>query len=119
MTSIHNFVNDLKTAKVFTLKQLLVIEYLYIYIRDAKVYKVTIAVNPNMLKKAKKLGLSSQYITTFLDNIPIKFDKEQEQFNVGCYIALYNPNNLTCSICLGEESEEQQIKNLRKMKLQK
>ena len=69
--SVHEFVKDLKTAKLFTAKQCLVIENLYIYFKDMKVYKVIIAVNPSMLKKAKKLGLNSQYITTFFDDIKI------------------------------------------------
>ena len=44
--NIHEFVKDLRSAKVFTTKQCLVIENLYIYFRDLKVYKVIIAVNP-------------------------------------------------------------------------
>lgn len=114
MTNIHDFVKDLKTSKLFTAKQLIVIENLYIYIKDLKVYKVIIAVNPNQLKKAKKLGLNSQYSTTFFDDIPINFGKEEnEKLKNGNYIALYNPNNLECSIFAGEETEEQQIKKLK------
>ena len=114
MTNIHDFVKDLKTSKLFTQKQSLVIENLYIYIKDLKVYKVIIAVNPNQLKKAKKLGLNSQYSTTFFDDIPIKFEKEEnEKLKKGNFIILYNPNNSEASIFNGEETETQQVKKLK------
>ena len=108
--SVHEFVKDLKTAKLFTAKQCLVIENLYIYFRDMKVYKVIIAVNPSMLKKAKKLGLNSQYITTFFDDI--KISVPNLNVSSGSYIALYNVNDQTYSVFSGEESEEEQISKL-------
>ena len=52
---IHDFVKDLKLSKTFTQKQCIVIENLYIYFEDLMVYKVVIAIHPDMLKKAKKL----------------------------------------------------------------
>ena len=103
--SIHEFVKDLKTAKLFTAKQCLVIENLYIYFKDMKVYKVIIAVNPSMLKKAKKLGLNSQYITTFFDDIKISIPTLN--ISSGSYIALYNVNDQNYSVFSGEESEEE------------
>ena len=108
--SIHEFVKDLKTAKLFTAKQCLVIENLYIYFKDMKVYKVIIAVNPSMLKKAKKLGLNSPYITTFFDDI--KISVPNLNVSTGSYIALYNVNDQTCSVFSGEESEEEQMAKL-------
>ncbi len=110
--NIHEFVNDLKTAKLFTAKQCLVIENLYIYFRDLKVYKVIIAVYPSMLKKAKKLGLNSQYITTFFDDIKITIPNLR--VSSGSYIALYNVNDRTCSVFNGEESEEEQRQKLKR-----
>ena len=108
--SVHEFVKDLKTAKLFTAKQCLVIENLYIYFKDMKVYKVIIAVNPSMLKKAKKLGLNSQYITTFFDDIKISIPTLN--ISSGSYIALYNVNDQTYSVFSGEESEEEQMAKL-------
>ena len=104
--NIHEFVKDLRKAKVFTTKQCLVIENLYIYFRDLKVYKVIIAVNPSMLKKAKKLGLNGPYITTYFDDVPISIPNLG--VSKGSYIALYNPNDGTCSVFNGEETEEEQ-----------
>ncbi len=116
-TGLHEFVNDLKTAKVFTSKQCLVIENLYIYFRDLKVYKVIVAVNPLMLKKAKKLGLNSQYITTYFDDIKISIPNLS--VSSGSYIALYNVNNRTCSVFNGEVSEEEQAAKFKRKKSMK
>ena len=113
--NIHEFVKDLKNAKLFTAKQCLVIENLYIYFRDLKVYKVIISVNPLMLKKAKKLGLNSQYITTYFDDVEISVPNLA--VSKGSYIAIYNINDGTCSVFNGEDSEEQQIKSLKRPSL--
>ena len=113
--TLHEFVNDLKNAKVFTAKQSLVIENLYIYFRNMRVYKVIIAVNPLMLKKAKKLGLNGPYITTYFDDIPISVPDLKN--SPDSYIALYNVNNGTCSVFSGEETEEEQIKSLKRPSL--
>lgn len=126
---LHEFVKDLKNAKAFTAKQCLVIENLYIYFRDLKVYKVIIAVNPLMLKKARKLGLNSQYSTIYFDDIPIRLPFGSAAKGLvpdltnsspsgrgtlcsAAYIALYNPNDGTCSVFNGEETEEEQINKL-------
>ena len=45
MTEIHEFVNDLMKAKVFSSKQCLVIENLYVYVKDSEVYKVVVAIS--------------------------------------------------------------------------
>lgn len=110
--TLHEFVKDIKIAKVFTQKQTVVIENLYIYFEDLKVYKVVIAVNPLMMKKAKKLGLNSQYVTSFMDDVKIRVD----DLNVskGRYIAIYDPNNADCSIYPGEESERDQERKLKR-----
>lgn len=104
--SLHDFVKDLKNAKAFTTKQCLVIENLYIYFRDMKVYKVIIAVNPLMLKKAKKLGLNNRYTTIYFDDIPLSIPDLTN--SSAAYIALYNPNDGTFSVFNGEETEEEQ-----------
>lgn len=110
--NLHQFVNDLKLSKAFTQKQCLVIDNLYIYFNNLKVYKVIIAVNPDMMKKAKKLGFTSCYKTIFIDDVPIKVD--EQKVDKGKYIAIYNPNNTNCTICHGEVDEEEQIRNLKR-----
>lgn len=116
--NIHDFVKQLRLSHVFTQKQSLVIDNLYIYFNDLKVYKVVIAVNPDMMKKAKRLGLSNDYHTTFFDDIPITIEGEytdknnRDNINTGRYIALYNPNSGKCVVYPGEESEEEQLRGL-------
>lgn len=113
MVNIDIFIKDLKTSKVFTAKQCVVIESIYIYFTNLKVYKVIVAVNPSMLKKAKKLGLSSQYTTTFFDDILISIPNIQN-IEKGNFIMLYNPNTNQYEIFPGEVSEEEQMRNLKR-----
>lgn len=115
MINLHDFVKDLRLSKVFTTKQCIVIENLLIYFKDLKIYKVIISINPNQLKKAKKLGISSQYKTIIFDDIPIKIT-DVKNVDKGNYIAIYNLNTLECSIYPGEESEEKQIQRIKEKK---
>ena len=72
------------------------------------VYKVVIAIHPDMLKKAKKLGFDSNncYKTIFFDNIKLDIKSLLLQTDKGRYIAIYNPNNAECSIYTGEDSRQ-------------
>ena len=105
---IHEFVNDLMKAKVFSSKQCLVIENLYIYVKDSEVYKVIVAVNPKMMKKAKKLGIDVPYKTYFME-VKLKLDPK---CTTGSFIILYDVNTKSCSIFNGEVSEEQQLQKI-------
>ena len=116
---LHQFVKDLKLNRMVTQKQCTVIDNLFIYFNDLKVYKVVIQANPLMMKKAKKLGIDREYVTIFMDDIPIKVDTTysalaDKELHVehGKYIAIYNPNTADCGIYHGEESEEDQLRNL-------
>ena len=119
---IHQFVKDLKLAKCFTQKQCVVIENLFIYFNDLKVYKVIVYTNPDMSKKAKKLGFGNVYKTIIMDEIPIYVKDlnlaagaaSGHACNKGKFIAIYNPNTTECTICTGEESEEEQIEKLKR-----
>ena len=112
-TDIHTFVRNLKLTKCFTQKQSIVIENLFIYFNDLKVYKVIVYTNPGMSKKAKKLGFSSGVKTIIMDDIPI-YVKDLNKCSKGKFIAVYNPNTRDCTICTGEESEEEQIQKLKR-----
>ena len=69
------------------------------------VYRVVIAIHPEMLKKAKKLGLCTDtgYITIFLDNVKLDIKSLLPVVEKGRFIAIYNPNNAECNIYTGEE----------------
>ena len=117
--NIHDFVKQLRLSKVYTTKQTVVIDNLYIYINNMEVYKVVVAINPDMKKKARKLGLSSDYITTYFDDVPITIegeyiDKNNQTIKVGKYIVIYNPNNGKATVYTGEESEQEQLNNFHK-----
>ena len=106
---IHEFINDLMKAKVFTSKQCIVIENLYIYVRDSEVYKVVVAVNPKLMKKAKKLGIDTLYKTYFME-VKLKLDPA---FTTGSFIILYDVNTKSCNIFNGEVSEEEQLQRIK------
>ena len=108
---LHQFVKDLKLSRKVTQKQCTMIDNIFIYFNDLKVYKVVVQANPLMMKKAKKLGIEKEYTTIFMDDIAIKVDKELH-VDKGKYIAIYNPNTADCGIYHGEESEEDQIRSL-------
>ena len=120
--NIHDFVKQLRLSKVYTTKQTVVIDNLYIYINNMKVYKVIVAVNPAMKKKAKRLGLLSDYITTYFDDVPITIEgdycypscKNNQSIKEGKYIVIYNPNSGKATVYTGEETEQEQLSNLYK-----
>lgn len=110
---IHDFIKQLRLSKVYTTKQTIVIDNLYIYFSNMKVYKVVVAVNPNMSKKAKRLGINSDYITTYFDDVPITIEDDMDKtIKEGKYIAIYNPNNGMTTVYTGEESEQEQLSKL-------
>lgn len=109
--NIHDFVKDLRINKIFTSKQSLVIENLYIYFEDLNVYKVIIAIHPSMMKKAKKLGFNEPYMTIYLET---KIKVDNMDVSKGKYIAIYNLSTQDCAIYHGEESEEEQRKKITK-----
>jgi len=92
---IYDFINKLCTEKYFTIKQLTHIENIVIYINNLQVYKVVLAVYPNELKKARKLGLNQQYIIYEKDFGLIKHPKMAMQRNSdishGKYLLIYKP----------------------------
>ena len=111
---IHDFVKQLKLMKVFTSKQSVVIDNIFIYLEDLKVYKVVLQINPSMMKKARRLGLKNQYQTTYFDNCNIKLRFEEDNKNIldkGKYIAIYNIGTTNCSIYPGEESITDAVNN--------
>ena len=92
MITINEFITHLKTTKAFTSKQSVVIDFISIYVNESKVYKVVIAVNPLMMKKAKRLGIDVQYKTIFFDDVAIDLNALKKKCSKGKYIIMYYPN---------------------------
>ena len=100
--------------KIFTTKQSVVIDNIFIYIEDLKVYKVVLQVNPSMMKKARRLGVSSEYQTTYFNDNPMTIRFEEDTKHVldkGKYIAIYNVGTTNCSVYPGEDNEEDAVRN--------
>lgn len=110
--NIHSFVKDLKLKKYFTQKQTPFIDKIYIYINDLNVYKVIIVANQDSMKTCKKLGLLNIYNIYEKDfgKITLEYDAAKN----GKFIVIYDPKNLIANLYTGEESESQQINNMRK-----
>ena len=110
---IHDFVKQLRLMKVFTSKQSVVIDNIFIYIEDLKVYKVVLQVNPLMMKKARRLGIKSEYQTTYFDVCPITLrfaEDTTHALDKGKYIAIYNVGTTSCSVYPGEDNEQDAVR---------
>jgi len=109
----YDFINKLRNDKYFTIKQLTHIETINIYVDDLNVYKVMLAVYPNELKKARKLGLKQQYIIYEENFGKIKQPKFESQqggktytdISHGKYLLTYNPHNRDVNVWDGENLE--------------
>ena len=114
MFTLNEFITHLKLTKAYTSKQLLVIDYISIYLNDSKVYKVIIVPNPSMMKKATKLGLND-YKTIFFDSVnPNDAISIKHAPKKGKCIIMYYPNNDNdYSIYEGEIDESTQINKLK------
>ena len=113
--NVHEFIKHLRLNKTFSSKQSVVIDNIFIYFEDLKVYKVVIQVNPAMMKKAKKLNITNEYITVFFDGptaTKLKFDEDtKHELDKGKFIAIYDLHKITCNVYPGEETEQEQLKH--------
>ena len=110
MFTLNEFITYLKLSKAYTSKQLIVIDYIAIYIADACVYKVIIVTNPAQMSKAKKLGLN-QFKTIYFDS-PAMLNITDDRIAHGKYIIMYYPNTHGQSnyqIYSGEVTESEQL----------
>lgn len=114
--TVHEFIKHLKTTKIFTAKQSIVIDNVFIYFEDLKVYKAVLQINPSMMKKAKRLNINSEYITIDFDTptqTKLRFDEDiKHELDKGKFIAIYDIHRITCNVYPGEESEETQMKRM-------
>ena len=119
MITINEFITHLKTTKAFTTKQSVVIDFISIYVNESKVYKVVIAVNPLMMKKAKRLGFDVQYKTIFFDDVAIDLNELKKKCSKGKYIIMYNPNakNNELNVYDGEVDESTQMSKLKRARM--
>ena len=115
--NVHEFIKYLKSSKVFSSKQSIVIDNVFIYFEDLNVYKVVLQVNPSMMKKAKRLNINGEYITTYFDGptgTKLRFDEDtKHELDKGKYIAIYDIHKTSCNVYPGEETEDAQMKRIQ------
>ena len=119
MITISEFIINLKITKAYTSKQARVIDFISIYVNDSKVYKVIIVVNPLMMKKAKKLGIDTQYKTIFFDDVDIDLNELKKKCSKGKFIIMYYPNdkNNELNVYEGEDDESTQMNKLKRARM--
>ena len=102
MTNIYDFIKELKLNKVITTKQLPFIENIFFYVEDLTIYKYVISVRPELLKRAKRVGLKLLY--DIHDNISVKIKEPLTNTAKGRFILIFNPGNSEITIAEGEDS---------------
>ena len=107
---VYEFIKDIKRRGLLKVKQSIVVESVFIYVRNSEVYKIALHVNPDMLKKAKKLGLNSEYVIYVMNNEKLKLD---EKYCNGNFIIIYNMSKNECDVFAGEISEKEQFDRLK------
>lgn len=112
--NVFEFITQLRLRHVYTSKQTPVIDRIIIYINNNIVYKYVIMINPKMMKKAKRLGFTSNYKIFDEDIEPTKLETYYPQTNDGRYIIMIDPNTMIINVYNGEVTEEEQFKNLRR-----
>ena len=115
--NVHEFIKHLKSSKVFSSKQSVVIDNVFIYFEDLNVYKVVLQINPSMMKKAKRLNINNEYQTIYFDgptSMKLRFDEDtKRELDKGKFIAIYDIHRTSCSVYPGEESEDVQMKRIQ------
>ena len=99
---IYDYIRQLKSNRVITVKQLKYIDLINFYVDDLTVYKYVICVNNDMIKRAIKAGLDKPYIIH--DDIAIKIRPFYKHCDTGRYILMYKPFNNEILICEGEDN---------------
>ena len=103
MTDIFDFIKEMRLLIQFTSKQMRFIDNIYFYINDLIIYKYVVAVNPRLLKKAKRYGLNSEYIIHINDFEHKKIKEPLENTKKGRFILMYNPGLNEITIAQGED----------------
>ena len=107
---VYDFIRNIKSQGLMKVKHCIVLESVYIYVKDGNVYKFILHVNPDMLKKAKKLGLDGEYISYHPGNIKLKLE---EKYRKGSFIIIYDLSKNEANVYDGEVSEQEQIEKLK------
>ena len=109
MMDVYGFIKEIKRIGLFKVKQSIVVEGINIYVNDGEVYKIMLHVNPAMMKKAKKLGLNSEYVIYDMKDKGYKLLMD-EKCKKGKFIVMYDVGKNESYTYDGENSELEQAK---------
>jgi hypothetical protein len=101
--TLREYVQLLRERRIFTVKQSAFIDYVNLYIKDAKCYKIVLTCNQDLLNKAKKAGITYRH-TIIEKNIPdnLLISPEQHDISKGQFMLQYVMRNRDINICPGE-----------------
>ena len=111
---LYEFINELKKMGIYKVKMSMYVESLNIYVHDESAYKVILHVNPDVLKKAKKVGLNQEYVIYDLNDKDLKI-KMEDKFKKGYYIIIYDLSKNESKVYEGENSEMNQFNYFKKL----
>ena len=107
--NVYDLIKDIRNKGIYTVKQSMVVENIFIYVDNSEVYKVILHVDPAMLKKAKKIGLNNEYV---IHNIKQNVQLE-DKFKKGRFIILYDTRKDNADVYEGEVTEKEQYERLK------
>ena len=107
--NVFDLVKEIRNKGLYTVKQSMYVENIFIYIDNSEVYKVILHVDPAMLKKAKKIGLNNEYV---IHNIKQKLQLE-DKYKKGRFIILYDTRTNNADVYQGEITEKEQYERLK------
>ncbi len=108
--NVYDYIKELKRKGLFKVKYSIVVENIILYVNNSCVYRVIFQVNPDMLKKAKKLGLNSSYVKCDIQSEKIKLE---DKYKNGRIIIMYDITKDKADVYEGEISEEEQKNRLK------
>ena len=112
--NLYEFIEEIKKMGLYKVKMSMYVESINIYVNDEKVYKLMLHVNPDVLKKAKKVGLNQEYVIYDLSEKGMKI-KMDEKFKYGYYIIIWDLSKNEPKVYEGENSEMNQFNYLKKL----
>ena len=107
--NVYEFIKELRKQRLYTVKQSMYVENIFIYVEDSEVYKIILQVDPAMIKKAKKIRLNNEYV---IHNLKQKVQLE-DKFKKGRYIIIYDTRKDNADVYGGEITEKEQYERLK------
>ena len=112
--NVYEFIEEIKKMVLYKVKMSMYVETINIYVCNEKVYKLMLHVNPDVLKRAKKVGLNQEYVIYDLSDKGMKI-KMDDKFKQGYYIIIWDLSKNVTQVYEGENSEMNQFNYIKKL----